>query len=45
LGLPICRKILERYAGQLIVESQPDLGTRVTILLPKTGSSGEHLDS
>ncbi len=45
LGLPICRKILERYAGQLIVESQPDQGTRVTILLPKTGGPGEHLES
>jgi signal transduction histidine kinase/CheY-like chemotaxis protein len=37
LGLPICRKILERYNGQLIVESQPGKGTRVTILLPKSG--------
>lgn len=37
LGLPICRKILERYTGQLIVESQPGKGTRVTILLPKSG--------
>ncbi|MEJ2069659.1 MAG: response regulator [Syntrophobacterales bacterium] len=37
LGLPICRKILERYAGQLIVESQPGKGTKVTILLPKSG--------
>ncbi|MFZ2087506.1 MAG: response regulator [Desulfobaccales bacterium] len=45
LGLPICRKILERYAGQLVVESQPQQGTRVTILLPKTGSPGAHLDS
>jgi signal transduction histidine kinase len=44
LGLPICRKILERYAGQLVVESQPGQGTRVTILLPKTGQGG-HLDS
>jgi signal transduction histidine kinase/CheY-like chemotaxis protein len=42
LGLPICRKILERYAGQLIVESQPGRGTRVSILLPKSGL-GEHL--
>ena len=44
LGLPICRKILERYAGQLIVESTPGQGTRVTILLPKTIQGG-HLDS
>ncbi len=44
LGLPICRKILERYSGQLIVESQPGQGTRVTILLPKAGLGG-HLDA
>ena len=44
LGLPICRKILERYAGQLIVESQPGQGTRVTILLPKNAQGGQ-LDS
>jgi signal transduction histidine kinase len=44
LGLPICRKILERYNGQLIVESQPGKGTRVTILLPKSGL-GENLAS
>jgi len=37
LGLPICRKILERYTGQLFVESQPGKGTRVTIMLPKSG--------
>lgn len=41
LGLPICRKILERYAGQLIVESQPGHGTRVTILLPRTCLRGQ----
>jgi signal transduction histidine kinase len=41
LGLPICRKILERYAGQLMVESQPGRGTRVTILLPRTGLRGQ----
>lgn len=40
LGLPICRKILERYTGQLVVESQPGQGTRVTILLPKSGLGG-----
>jgi signal transduction histidine kinase len=40
LGLPICRKILERYSGQLVVESQPGRGTRVTILLPKIGLGG-----
>ena len=44
LGLPICRKILERYSGQLMVESQPEKGTKLTILLPKSGL-GEELAS
>jgi signal transduction histidine kinase/CheY-like chemotaxis protein len=44
LGLPICRKILERYAGQLLVESQPGQGTRVSIILPNK-VLGEHPDA
>lgn len=40
LGLPICRKILERYGGQLAVQSQPGHGTTVKILLPKSGIGG-----
>ena len=40
LGLPICRKILERYGGQLTVQSQPGHGTTVKILLPKSGLGG-----
>ncbi len=40
LGLPICRKILERYGGQLAVQSQPGQGTKVQILLPKSGLGG-----
>jgi signal transduction histidine kinase len=44
LGLPICRKILERYAGQLLVESQPGQGTRVSIILPNK-VLGEHLNA
>ena len=40
LGLPICRKILERYGGQLAVQSQPGQGTLVKILLPKAGLGG-----
>jgi PAS domain S-box-containing protein len=40
LGLPICRKILERYGGQLAVQSQPGQGTTVKILLPKSGIGG-----
>jgi len=40
LGLPICRKILERYGGQLTVQSQPGHGTTVRIILPKSGLGG-----
>ncbi len=40
LGLPICRKILERYGGQLAVQSQPGQGTKIQILLPKSGLGG-----
>ncbi len=37
LGLPICRKILERYNGRLLVESEPGAGTCVRIILPRLG--------
>lgn len=37
LGLPICRKILERYRGELLVESEPGTGTCVRIILPRQG--------
>jgi PAS domain S-box-containing protein len=37
LGLPICRKILERYGGRLDVASHPGSGTEVKVILPYTG--------
>jgi signal transduction histidine kinase len=50
LGLAICKEILERHGGQITVESEPNKGSKFTILLPKrpepvrsqswTGSSG-----
>jgi signal transduction histidine kinase len=42
LGLPICQKILERYDGRLVVESQPGRGTKVRMLLPYTDSGALH---
>jgi PAS domain S-box-containing protein len=42
LGLPICQKILERYDGRLVVESQPGLGTKVRVLLPYKDSGVLH---
>jgi two-component system sporulation sensor kinase A/two-component system, sporulation sensor kinase E len=42
LGLPICQKILERYDGRLVVESQPGRGTKIRLLLPYTDSGALH---
>jgi PAS domain S-box-containing protein len=42
LGLPICQKILERYDGRLVVESQPGRGTKVIVLLPYADSGALH---
>ena len=39
MGLSICRKIVERHNGQIIVESQPDEGTTFIVKLPVTHSS------
>ncbi len=44
LGLPICQKILDRYGGRLVVESQPGQGTKMRIILPHSepgGSDGQ----
>ncbi|OGP91632.1 MAG: hypothetical protein A2156_15280 [Deltaproteobacteria bacterium RBG_16_48_10] len=37
LGLPIAHRIIEAHGGQLKLESQVGLGTKVTILLPISG--------
>jgi two-component system NtrC family sensor kinase len=42
LGLPICKKILERYDGRLAVESQPGQGAKIRLLLPYTDSGVLH---
>ncbi len=42
LGLPICQKILARYDGRLVVESQPGQGTTVRMLLPYAESGVLH---
>jgi two-component system phosphate regulon sensor histidine kinase PhoR len=34
LGLYICRELVERMDGQLVVESEPGKGSRFTIVLP-----------
>ena len=34
LGLSICKEIIEKFNGQLIVESEIDVGTSVSLVLP-----------
>ncbi len=40
LGLVICKELLGKMNGELEIESQEDVGTTVTIKLPKTVKSG-----
>lgn len=35
LGIQICRALVEKQNGQLIIESQPNKGTTITIILAK----------
>ena len=34
MGLPICRRIVERHHGSLQVYSEPGVGTMFTVILP-----------
>ncbi len=36
LGLAICQKIIERHNGNIALESEVNVGTKVTIVLPKS---------
>jgi hypothetical protein len=41
LGLPICRQLIEQHGGEVTIESRPDEGTTVTILLPVKAGAPE----
>ena len=34
LGLPFAKSIIESHGGSLVIESEPDVGTTVTVCLP-----------
>lgn len=34
LGLPLAKALVESHGGMLMIESEPEVGTRITILLP-----------
>jgi signal transduction histidine kinase len=43
LGLAICRRIVQEHGGQMVIESQPGLGTTVRVLLATSAGGGLHL--
>lgn len=44
LGLSICRSIVWRVRGRLTIDSEPGIGTRVTVFLPARGEQHEAAD-
>ena len=40
LGLPLTKELAELHGGSLSIESTPDIGTRVTLLLPSEDEPG-----
>ncbi|MGK9165626.1 PAS domain-containing protein [Inquilinus limosus] len=40
LGLPLAKALVESHGGMLMIDSEPGVGTRVTVLLPAAGEAG-----
>ncbi|EGD45972.1 integral membrane sensor signal transduction histidine kinase [Ruminiclostridium papyrosolvens DSM 2782] len=36
LGLSICKEIIQKFNGQLVIESEIDIGTAVSLIMPST---------
>jgi signal transduction histidine kinase len=45
LGLSICRELIERIGGRMVLDSSPGTGTRVEVRLPRAATGNEHADS
>jgi signal transduction histidine kinase len=35
IGLTICEKIVERHGGSIVAKSQPNQGSKFTVVLPE----------
>lgn len=41
LGLPLAKALVESHGGMLMIDSEPEIGTRITILLPTGAETKE----
>ncbi len=48
LGLPVAKSLVELHGGHLMLDSEPGIGTTVTVLLPESGAAAlgatDHLE-
>ena len=40
LGLPLAKALVESHGGMLMIDSEPEVGTRITLLLPTGAEAG-----